>query len=157
MGFRFRLERVLGLRRTELDELRLRMGRLRGEQLEARQALRVAIEERRAYARRCSDPLEGGHTPLQLQSRFQTAASHARRVEQSQAALDEVNARIDALRDELMEAHRRVKILERLREKRLADHLEEIEAQERKLLDDIHRRRGRMRFGRSALPARCPR
>lgn len=154
MAFRFRLERVLALRRTELDGLRQRMRGLRAEEQQIQDELRAAIHGRREYDRQCALPSDTNLSPLNLVSRLRTAELHARKVSQTQTTLSEVQGRIQHLRSELLEGHRKVKILERLRERKLKMYREEIEAQETKMLDDIQRRTGRVRSRRAELPAR---
>jgi flagellar protein FliJ len=152
--FRFRLEKVLELRRSELDTLKLRMSELESLRLESERQLMIARRERGEYARQCDAPLEGPLTVLDLQSRLRTVTLHQRRVDAMAAALSEAEDAVSHLRESLLDANRRVKALERLREKKLADHVGEIEAQDRKILDDIQGRKGGVGSVGAALPSR---
>jgi flagellar protein FliJ len=152
--FRFRLEKVLELRRSELDELKLRMSQLESKRLECERYLTIAQQERAGYALQCDAPLEGALTPLDLQSRLRTVRLHERRVAATSAALSDADDAVNCLRESLLEANRRVKVLERLREKKFADHVGEIEAQDRKILDDIQGRKGGVGSVGPALPSR---
>ncbi len=157
MKFRFRLEKVLELRRSELDELRMQMEELEARRRRAEQELLAAEEERQSYSHRCDRAPTRPMTPLELQSRCQTAALHRRQIAILQERLGQVEGAVAQLRSRLLEANRRVKILERLREKKVADYLREMDAQERKILDDIPGRKGGRGLFGSALPSESSR
>lgn len=119
--FRFRLERVLEWRRTERDveDQRLRqihaeLERLQGEQARL-QAARVTAE---------MEVLRAG--PVEARELVALAAYRRRLEQDRQRVLEqsrECRARADAQRARCLEADRRCRLLEKLRARKLAEHL----------------------------------
>lgn len=154
MGFRFRLEKILELRRSELDQRRASFLALEREGWVLRERLSRAEEERAEHGRRSEESSATPLRPLDLLSRARTSDAHRRRVEALAVELHEHQGRLARAREELAEANQRVRMLEKLREKKLEEYRDEIEAQERKILDDIQGRKGLMRLRGPADPAR---
>jgi len=119
--------------------------------------LAEARRQRTDYARQCELSLTNSYRALDLQTRVKTVSLHARRIVSIRELLRAIEAELAAARTELLGAHRRVKVLERLREKKWAEHVVEMNAQEQKILDDIPRRNGSLGSIGSALPARSRR
>jgi flagellar FliJ protein len=144
--FNFRLERVRALRESFEDQAREDLAasmsiRLKGE------AMLLAASERYAGAqdtRRESAALEmTGHDLLAAQA-YVERTSRAR--EAAELELGRREAEVDARRTALLAAARERQVLERLKERRAADHQRESNRIEGVLLDEMaitsHRRAG---------------
>src|SRR3954470_16046319 len=144
--FNFRLERVRALRESFEDQAREQLAaslnvRLKGE------AMLLAASERHATAqhtRRETAALEvSGHDLLAAQA-YVDRTSRARQA--AELELDRRDAEVDARRTALLAAARERQVLERLKERRAADHRRESERVEGVLLDEMaissHRRAG---------------
>ncbi|MEW6047018.1 MAG: hypothetical protein AB1609_11130 [Bacillota bacterium] len=139
--FRFRLERILGLRRQTVQLERIRMAEAIGLLRAAEVALEAARRARSAQLvatgellRRAGEveSVDGAVLARELVLRAElerrTAFWSGRRAQASKAA-DEQRARV-------VEAHRGVRALEILRARRRAEYLKEAEREERLILDE---------------------
>jgi flagellar export protein FliJ len=126
-AFRFRLDRVLDWRRTELDMEETRLKQLQA----ARAALARELEELKAAhenARRTllTQPRVDG-ADLQILSGYNTAAKLAcARLDERRRAADRAAA---VQQQKLLEARRRLRLLESLKDRRLAEWKYEAERQ----------------------------
>jgi flagellar FliJ protein len=142
--FNFRLERVRALRERFEDQAREELAaslsvRLKGEAMlrAASETYSRAQETRRqvAGAELSGQDLLASHAYVERTSRLRQAA---------ELELDRRDAEVDARRTALVAASRDRQVLERLKERRLADHRRETERVEAGLLDEMaiatHRR-----------------
>jgi len=143
MAEKFKLQAVLKYRKTLEDQAQQRLAELLG--FEAR------LKEQQSEARRQFDALSGqlqvkqqaGLSILEL-CLFEDQMSHQRkRSEQLRQQLEELTEPINQRRQELLVAARESKIIEKLKEKQLAEYLRKLDHKERVMLDEISlRQRG---------------
>jgi flagellar export protein FliJ len=145
--FRFRLERVLRWRRTQLDFEESRMKQLTAG-LRRIEAAREALEEARGAARR--EVLSSGHPDG---AELAQLACHLRRLKNDERRLAESRLeqqrRIETQRDTLLEARRRLRLLERLKEKRLEEWQQEEQREIEVLAGETFLARRQARIGRT--------
>ena len=141
--FRFRLEKVLELRRGEADQARASFG----EAEYARRKKEEEIEEMQVYYRQLLTADRQGKTSVQsLESQWY----HARAVQSEIAALEHQRAQLveieEVKRAELAEAMKKQKILEKLKENKQEAHLREVDREEQNFMDEIAQQTGRSRI-----------
>lgn len=136
--YRFRLAVLLQLRVQERDQRRMEYGQaleaeriltLRREELDAE---RLATE---AAVREAKSPGAANIDFLQQLQRYLLLLQGQRAALKKQ--LEQVAVEVQRRREVLVEADRRVKTLEKLRDKQLAAHLQKALAQEGKELDEL--------------------
>jgi len=142
--FQFRLERVRALRERAEEEAREELAsslaiRMRGEAM-----LRAAadgVDGARAARRRSSSAVLSGAELRALQAYMERTE---RTRESAALELDRRDAEVDARRSALAQRSQDRQVLERLKERRAADHRVETERREGALLDEMalsmHRR-----------------
>ncbi|HEX5265402.1 MAG TPA: flagellar FliJ family protein [Acidimicrobiales bacterium] len=130
--YRFRLETVLRVRRLEEDAARAGL-------LAANQAVAQACAVRdRALAHYRGLPAElGPSSTADLRRNRQRAELAAAVLRARQGALDEAAREVVRAREQWMEAASRVKVLERLDQRRREEHRLEAERAETRFLDDV--------------------
>ncbi len=145
--FKFRLERVRALRESVEDQAKEELAaslsvRMKGE------AMLEAASESFAHAK----ATRRGATEIAASGdQLVAAQAYLERTEQARLAaeleLDRREAEVDARRTALQSAARERQVLERLKERRKADHIRELDRREGVLLDEMaivgHRRRER--------------
>jgi flagellar protein FliJ len=142
--FNFRLERVRALRERFEDQAREELAASLSVRLKGEAMLRAASESyveaqetrrRTAGVEVTGQDLLASHAYMERTSRLRQAA---------ELELDRRDAEVDARRTALVAASRNRQVLERLKERRLADHKREAERVEAGLLDEMaiatHRR-----------------
>lgn len=136
--FTFRPERILRLRRQVLQAERARLGQAMTRLKLARQAL---DDSRRAwdgvsaalFARlQTGSPVSGA----QLGDHLVLLVEARRRERHWGEQVAEAGQAVEAQRRRVVQAHRAVRVLERLRERRLAQYRREAEREEMKVLDE---------------------
>lgn len=136
--FRFRAERLLGLRRQALRMEQAGMARaleqLRAAETGWQRALGAAEQAWRAVAELLARPAAGGE---ELLGRLELSAEARRRLAFHEQRRQEALQQVEAQRQRLVEARRRVRVLERLRERRLAEHYREALREEARWLDEV--------------------
>lgn len=135
--FVFRLEPVLRLRRMQEDEKKRAFalaGQRARQQAERLRASRVEL----ALANRALAEVRKGTIDL-VRARLQEGYVRAmeRRVTDEERRLAEAVAQQAQAQREFIEARRRVRVLERLRERQWKRYLGEAEREERKVLDEV--------------------
>jgi len=151
--FRFRLQRLLDFRRNELDTQRLTLSRLEAQIAELARE-RVALQQRRdSLDREHRAPNPHAIGVLGLRRGLAELQTLLVEDEQLVARIAELSTHLEHARRRVLEAHRRVRSLERLTERRQADYEAEMRAQDRKNSDEHAGRRGRNPFRPSAKPA----
>jgi flagellar protein FliJ len=135
--YRFRLETVLRVRRLEEDAARAGL-------LAANRAVAQACAGRdRALTHYRGLPAElGPSSTADLRRNRQRAELAAAVLTARQAALDEAAREVVRTREHWMEAVSRVKVLERLDQRRREEHRLEAERAETRFLDDVGARSG---------------
>jgi len=136
-GFRFRLDPVLRVRRHRLDQQRQALARaraaLRGAEALAARTRACFAEAGETLAARMAAGLPAGEL-AGLQRRIEAWASESRRAAGAvTAARDAVARAVGAV----LEAHREVRVLEGLREKRLAVWQQDLARREQAELDEV--------------------
>jgi flagellar protein FliJ len=135
-AFRFRLERFLDIRRAKEDVAQREFARAAREAREetGRLAALLAEEEesKRASRERRRGPLD--LAALRLQEGYLSAVD--RRVRASRERLLELGRAEAEKRRALVEAMKAVKVLERFRERKLAEWTRSLDREERKVLDE---------------------
>jgi flagellar FliJ protein len=142
--FQFRLERVRSLRERAEEQAREELASSLAIQLKGEAMLRAAAENvdgaHQARRRSSSADLTGADL-VALQS-YMERAERAR--ESAALELDRREAEVDARRSALTQRSQERQVLERLKERRAADHRVEMERREGALLDEmalnLHRR-----------------
>lgn len=149
--FRFRLETLLGARKTQERARMEELGR-QGRELAAETARLKALEAARADA--VADPGPGSADDVDLnRARLDEAWRRrlADQVRRQGQRVGEATARTDAAREALLAAARERSVVERLREKRAQEHREAVAQEEQKQLDDVAGRLVRNQRGNAVL------
>lgn len=135
--YRFRLETVLRVRRVEENAARTGL-------VDANRALAQACAGRdRALAHYRGLPVQlGPSTTEDLRRNRQRAELAAAVLATRQATLDDAAREVVRAREQWMEAVSRMKVLERLDERRREEHRLEAERGETRFLDDVGARSG---------------
>jgi hypothetical protein len=133
-AFRFSLDRVLQWRETQLELERVAGERLVQQRVEIDNCSRLLTEARAGEERAIVDAPELESGPLISMSGFQV------RVEKEKSALAgrrvDLNGAIALQLSKTMEAHRRVRLLERLRDRRKAQWTTEWQAEEERFASE---------------------
>ena len=136
-AFRFRLERFLEIRRAKEDVAQREFAEAaRAVQEETRRLAALLAEEEES--KRASRALRRGPldlTTLRLQEGYLGAVD--RRVRASRERLLELGRAEGEKRRALVEAMKAVKVLERFRERKLAEWIQTADREERKALDEV--------------------
>jgi flagellar FliJ protein len=140
--FRFRLQKVLELRERELEQRQLELARARTDEAHATDALERARRERLDHDGRLRTVDTEPVTPLELRARLATTEALTRREDAARQELEAARQRTESARRRAIDAHHAVEVVERLRDRARSRWQAEIDAQERKILDDIQSRYG---------------
>ncbi|MBN2169897.1 MAG: flagellar export protein FliJ [Candidatus Krumholzibacteriota bacterium] len=134
-GFRFRLEKVLRLRRRAEREASRELGRAASAR-DAQKRRLAAMAEARAELLAHRDDLQRGHVQpaLLTQNRYQIIVLERAEV-RGRARLAELEREVAAARDRLVEKSRARKLLEKLEERRRREWTAEQARRERRELD----------------------
>ena len=142
--FNFRLERVRALRERFEDQAREELAASLSVRLKGEAMLRAASETytRAQDTRRHTAAIEVSGEDLLASQAYIERASRMRQA--AELELDRRDAEVDARRTALLAAARERQVLERLKERRHADHRRESQRVEAGLLDEVaiatHRR-----------------
>jgi flagellar FliJ protein len=133
--FRFKLQTVLEHRRFREDRLQGELGELRRE--EAREVARLGelCCELESAREAILDGLAGNEPADELERRDEYAKAKRDDVRVQELTLDAVRQRVDAKREEVIEAMKRRKVLEALRDKQESAYLYESARAEQNELD----------------------
>lgn len=140
--FRFRLERVLGIRRQWLGQERARMASAVRTFQAADVSCRRAELARQRFLGVTAGRLHGEGGPGRMDGReLAEAAAMLEELARRGAywAVERARAEkaVDEQRVRLVEAHRRVRVLELLRQRRRGEYLRQVEREERAVLDEV--------------------
>lgn len=153
VGFVFRLQKILELREREEEGAQQVLAALQRRHLQAKESLRQVRAARQAHDEHCA--LDPGRplTALDLRARLSTTAALVAADGQAQRQVEVAAQEVDRGRRALVEAHRRVEVLRRLRERNHRRWSAEMRTQERKILDDTRNRSGAMGIDRPETPS----
>lgn len=141
--FRYQLQTILKLRQAERDQLRAQLA----EAYQAQQILQQHAKQVDAELSAVKDGMRQASAPGEIQvdsllgahrNQLLLLAQRAALVQQSQQVAEEAERR----RLAVVEADRRVRTLEKLRERRLDEHRHQENKREIKRLDEVAQRRG---------------
>jgi flagellar export protein FliJ len=135
---KFSLQTVLDVREKRVEALEIELGHLLQEQRKGEEYLaRLQTLEASLFAR--LERQKVGELDLfALEQLHHELTLVQERIEQARQALDMWQRRVDAKRQELIQARQDVEVLETLREKELARYQEEMAHLESRLLDDLY-------------------
>ena len=137
MAENFKLQTVLKYRKTLEEQAQQRLA----EFLAVESALRVKQEETNAHLKRLNGQLlekqKQGLSILELRLYEDQIDHHRQQHEQRQQQLAEMQVLLNERRQELLVAARERKIIEKLKEKQLAEYLRNLDRKERIMLDEI--------------------
>ncbi|GAB1483854.1 hypothetical protein MASR2M78_26700 [Treponema sp.] len=132
--FSFSLEKLLQLRRYREQETEQALARAMGELASIESRIKVLAEERLAVS---ANRFTSGKTPAELQN----TEYYLLRLERSTASLLEAAAKaellVDAAREAFLEASKDKKVIDKIRDKRIAEHKKVAQEEEIKAMDDI--------------------
>ena len=133
-SFTFKLEKILNLRKYREEEAKIELGRAVGHlaDLEGR-IFTLARERARAAAAQYSP--ENSAAMIQQYMFYLLRLDNAKEVLLKEAAQAEM--KVEEARAQYLEASRDRKVLDKLKEKRQAEHRKEMFVEETKVLDDI--------------------
>lgn len=140
--FRFRLQRILELREHELQTRRLELATAQRAETEARVALARARDERRERDVALRDVEGAAISTLELRARRAATEAHAAREERLVKSAHAAGRAVERARQAAVEAQRQVRVMESLRDKARQRWLAGIDAQDRRIQDDIQSRYG---------------
>ena len=152
-SFVFRLQKILELREREEEAAQRLLASLQRRELQARESLRQVRAALLAHDDHCAEDPGRPLTALDLRARLATHSALTAAEGQAKRQADGVAAEVDRARGALVEAHRKVEVLRRLRERNHRRWIAEINAQERRILDDTRNRNGEMGIGYPETPA----
>lgn len=138
--FRFRLERVLEVRRREEDRERIAFAEATARRARAREVLEA---RRRAYRRTLEEEAARASFRVdELLARIHHRERQLRDILEAERDLESATAAWAEARARLVEARKKRRLLERLRERRYAEWRLEEERREQGILDEV----GTVRF-----------
>lgn len=137
--FRFKLQRVLDLRRQVRERIESELVSLQERRLEAQELLEALIRERRTEAEQFLRRETFTIAELQLLQYYLDGL--ADRIEKQRELLADIERQVQEKLSELFEARKREKIMHRLYEKEWTRYLKELARKETKALDEIAVRR----------------
>lgn len=137
--FRFKLEKLLDIRKAEEERAKNRMASVlalqNAERLKQEQAADSLAKQKQIYSERMRGGTVTGRDII-LNSRF--TDSSLRSISSAQVKIDEMQPRVNTVRNELAEASRGRKVVEKLKERREAEFHYEMNRSEFKDNDDIN-------------------
>jgi flagellar protein FliJ len=136
--FQFRLESLLRIRESERDRCRLELAECRRTEEELRRRLSKLRGQRDRLQQECRKAAGPGELDVDWLAEAHCYASTL--LEKETELLRRMNAlaeNIERRRDALVQAERKVQMLEKLRERRRQDDCRERERQDAKSLDEI--------------------
>jgi len=137
MAVKFKLQAVLKYRKTLEEQAQQRLAELLSAEAQILQQLTEGRTAFDALSARLQEKQRTGLPVLELQLYEEQIFHHRRRSEQLQQQLNELKGLLDERRRELLVAARETKIIEKLKEKQLAEYLRNLDRKERLMLDEI--------------------
>ena len=132
-GYQFSLEKVLGFRESKEDEIRLKVTELEASQAREEYKLTHLLNEsRKTKAERL---FETSMDAMRQQTMYQEVTDY--KIIQQKLVVEKAAAHVLAAKEDLIEAHKEKKVLEKLKEKDLASYIENEQHAEQKFLDEL--------------------
>ena len=144
--FRFRLERLLSLRRHRETEWEQRLAEATGRVVTVQREIGDRVAEK---ARALRDQYQGGIDVRRLLSTNEYMRRMDHEIEKEEALLVRFRREREALQEKYLEASRDRKVLERLKDRRAAEYAKLQRVEETKQLDDITSGRAARERGRN--------
>ena len=135
--FRFSLQAPLDHAGHVEEQLKLELGRLLERLRTERDKLQNYVRRRMQQQARLSQECEGALDLEQIRRRQRHIDALADAVERQKLAVAAAQQAVNRKREELVAAMKRRKVLERLRDRRAAEHNREMQRIEQKLADEI--------------------
>jgi flagellar FliJ protein len=136
-AFEFRLEKLLELRRLREDVAQRELGEARKAVAEQNRVILAILNEEEAGKKALRELMKKTVNILQLRLQEGYLASLERRLRQEYGRLQELSKTEQEKRKALIEARKGVRVLERFRERQYREYRHELEAEERKFLDEV--------------------
>jgi len=135
--FKFRYEQLLNIRTRKVDDLKNTMGQLNFKLNSLEEQKTEKINMRTAYYDDVNQMLSKGCSSQQLRMLNQQNSYFKRILDTLDGEIREVKLEIMQVRDQLNEAVKEQKIMEKLKEKEFERYLEAIELNEAKVTEEI--------------------
>lgn len=135
--FHFRLERILSIRRRQEEQERMRFGAAMQAKLQAEMRLEEIRNRMRETIEAAARMMESRVTIEDLRRTHDYRMALLRRESEAESALAEAVCRLETARTALIEARKKKRVLERLRERAHARWRYESENEEQNDLDEI--------------------
>lgn len=136
-GFVFRYEQVLKLRTDQETSIKNELAKALKQLFDLEEALRLAIEEKKAFYRHVDTRMHEGVEASELQNLEQSKIYLKNAIQKKQYAINRKNKEILEIRAKLLEATKEKKKLEKLKEKELEAFKKEEQIADDKLNDQI--------------------
>jgi flagellar protein FliJ len=136
--FKFALQPVLNYRQQIVEQRQQELGQLESELQHLREGLETIIQERLHLLDHMKSAQRGGKLDCgDILSQLAYQQDLERKREAQQVLIAEQLVKTEAKRAELLTAVQEKQTLEKLKERQLAEHVAEIDRQERNLLDEM--------------------
>ncbi len=137
MAEKFKLQTLLKYRKTLEDQAQQRLAELLNAEAQMVQQQGEICAKVEKLTRQLEEKQRSGLSVLELRLYEDQIVYHRQRSEQLRRQLEELALLIDQRRGELVAAARERKMIEKLKEKQLAEYLSTLDRKERILLDEI--------------------
>ncbi len=137
MAEKFKLQTVLKYRKSLEEQAQQKLAELLSLEAQFKAQQEEACEQIKLLSARLAEKQQAGLTVLELRL-YEDQIDHQRQqAEKMQEQLKLLAALLNERREELMVAARERKIIEKLKEKQLAEYLKKLDRKERVMLDEI--------------------
>ncbi|MCF6178992.1 MAG: flagellar export protein FliJ [Geopsychrobacter sp.] len=137
MAEKFKLQAVLKYRKTLEEQAQQRLAELLSVETQIRQQYGAAQLDYERLAQRLQEKQQVGLSVLEIQLYEDQIFHHRQQREQLEQQLKDVTVLLNERRQELLVAARETKIIEKLKQKQLAEYLRKLDRKERIMLDEI--------------------
>lgn len=141
MGFRFSLDALLQVKENRVKTLKRELAVLKRALADERDRLEGYREERKRYMEELQRKQREGILPAEVLWYEGFISDLADKIHWHRKRVEELERSIEEKRQELVVASQQKRILERLKEKRWAEFMRELDRRERAFLDEIGIRR----------------
>lgn len=135
--FRFRYENILRMRMDEEEAVKGKLKQLTNELSEVEAQLNATVHEFSDYQYQLNQRMKYGVRGMELKEISQYQAFFRNKIANIRTQIAFLEDRIEAVKMELVEAMKERKIMEKLKEKDEKLHMEEANAAENKVIDEI--------------------
>ncbi len=134
--FTFRFEKILTIRRETEDRLKMELAEAEGRRQQLYKEKRMLLGEEAAFYRSLEE-MKGELDAWYRQQMDRARTYYRREKERLDGEIRTADERVEAKRQEVTEAMKERKTMEKLREKDEQRYLEALEAAERKVIEEI--------------------